>query len=184
MAAAALIAGAAVILAACSSGTSSAGKTAAPHTTGPSVSPGMHTGSHMAKTGSPKATAGTGTATTSPATSPASKTTCKHVSSLRTSLQHLGNAKTGASSASAIRADLTKIQTHVAAIKSEGGGGNSLLSTQINNLSASMDRVRSAAHGMATPPTGAQTKTVVMALTELKAQSRTTLAAMNAVCPK
>jgi hypothetical protein len=180
MAAAVLIAGAAVTLAACSSGTtSSASKAATPHKSGPAVSPSMHpgshttSGSHMTTSASPAVTAGS---------LKASKTTCKHVAELRTSLQSLDQLKLSASSASKIRTELTNVQTQVAAIKSEGG--NSALTAQMNQLTTSVDKVRTAAHGLSTPPTTAQVNAIVTALTQLKAQSKTAVVAMDAACPK
>jgi hypothetical protein len=112
----------------------------------------------------------------------ASKATCKHVHELRTSLQNLNQLNLNAGSASKIRTDLTNIQTHVTAIKSQGG--NSALTAQMNQLSASVDKVRAAAHGLATPPTTAQVNGIVTALTQLKAQSKSAAATMNAACPK
>jgi len=194
--AAALIAGAAVILAACSSGTSSssASKAAAPHTTGSPVSPSAHSGSHMSHSGS--AMAKSASATTSPASPTASsvppaaspgattanKSTCKHVNALRTSLQDLNQLNLGVSSADKIRADLASIQTHLAAIKHNGA--SSALSSQLNQLSTSVDNVRKAANGLSTPPTTGQISAIVAALTQLKSQSKTALAAMNAACPR
>lgn len=187
MAAAVLITGAAVTVAACSSGTSgsSASKAAAPHKTGQAASPSMHSGSHMptshmATAASPTATGASPTAKTG---SPmASKATCKHVRELRMSLQNLNHLSLTAGSASKIRTDLTNIQTHVTAIKSQGG--NSALTAQMDQLSASVDKVRAAAHGLATPPTTAQVNGIVTALTQLKAQSKSAAASMNAACPK
>jgi len=112
----------------------------------------------------------------------ANKTTCKHVNSLRTSLQDLNHLNMSASSASKIRADLTNIQAQLAALK--GHAGSSALSTQLNQLSTSVDTVKKAANSLSTPPTTAQITAVVTALKQLKAQSRTALAAMNAACPK
>jgi hypothetical protein len=183
--AAVLIAGAAVTLAACSSGTSSsAKKAAAPHTT---ASPTKHSGSH--KTGSHISSPGTHAASTGHAASPgtaasparASKSECKHVASLRTSLQDLNHLTLNASSASKIRTDLTNIQTQLAALKGHGG---SAMSSELTALSASVDKVRTAAHGLSTPPTAAQVKAITTALSQLKTQSKSALAAMNAACPK
>jgi hypothetical protein len=160
-AAAVLIAGAAVTLAACSPGTSSssASKAGAPRTTSPATSPSAHSGSPMTNQGM-----------------------CKHVDALRTSLQDLTHLNLGMSSASKIRTDLTDIQTHLAELKSHGG--SSALSTQVNQLSTSVDKVQKAADGMSTPPTTSQITAVVTSLTQLKAQSKTALAAMDAACPR
>ena len=113
----------------------------------------------------------------------ANKTTCKHVHELRTSLQNLNHLNLSAGSASKIKTDLTNIQTHLAAIKSHGGS-SSALTAQVNQLSASVDTVRAAAHGLSTPPTSAQITTITTALFQLKTQSKAAIAAMNAACPK
>jgi hypothetical protein len=99
------------------------------------------------------------------------------------SLQNLNHLNLGVSSASKIRTELTNIQTHLAAIKSQGGG-NSALTPQVNQLSASVDNVRAAAHGLSTPPTTAQITTITTALFQLKTQSKSAIATMNAACPK
>ena len=112
----------------------------------------------------------------------ANKTTCKHVHELQMSLQNLNHLNLTVGSASKIKTDLTNIQTHVIAIKSQGG--NSALTAQMSQLSASVEKVRAAAHGLATPPTTAQVSGIVTALTQLKAQSRAAAATMNAACPK
>jgi hypothetical protein len=148
------------------------------------TSPGTHTaspGTHTASPGTHTASPGT---TASPATThKASASTCKHVASLRTSLRDLNHVTLNASSASKIKADLTNVQTQIAALKGHGGG-NSALTAQVNQLSASVDNVRGAAHGLSTPPTTAQVTTITTALTQLKTQSKSAIAAMNAACPK
>jgi len=113
----------------------------------------------------------------------ANKATCKHVHELRTSLQNLNHLNLTVGSASKIKTELTNIQTHLAAIKSHGGG-NSALTAQVNQLSASVDAVRAAAHGLSTPPTTAQITTITTALYQLKTQSKPAIAAMKAACPK
>ncbi len=185
-AAAVLIAGATMILAACSSGTSStsATKAAAPSKTAPaasaSASASAHSGSAMAHAGSSTAHAGSPTAHAGSPTP--NHSTCKQVDSLRTSLQDLTHLTLNATSVRNIRTDLTKIQTHVNELKKQGG--NSALSSQVNQLSASLDNVKKAANGLSTPPSTAQITAVVTSLTQLKAQSKTALAAMDAACPK
>lgn len=159
MAAAILVAGCAVSLAACSSGTStsSSSHTAAPRTTSPSASPAT-SGSAMAN-----------------------KATCKHVDSLRGSLETLTHLQLNASSAGQIRTNLTNIQTQLSELKSQGGGA---FSHQVNDLSDSLNKVKMAAGNLSTPPTASQISAVVSALSGLRAQSRTTVAQMNAACPK
>jgi hypothetical protein len=112
----------------------------------------------------------------------ANKSTCKHVDSLRTSLQDLSHLQLNPSSASKLRTDLTNIEKQLAALKSQGG--NSALSGQVKQLSTSVDKVKKAANALSTPPTRAQATAVVTSLTELKAQSKAALPAMDAACPK
>jgi hypothetical protein len=110
----------------------------------------------------------------------ASQTTCKHVDALRTSLQSLTHMQLNSSSAAKIRTDLTNIQTQLAALKGQGSGA---FSSQINQLSASVSKVKKAASSMSNPPTSSQVTAVVTALAELKAKSQTARAAMNKECP-
>jgi len=104
------------------------------------------------------------------------------VNALRTSLQDLNQLNLGVTSADKIRTDLASIQTHLAALKHNGT--NSALSSQLNPLSTSVDNVKKAANGLSTPPTTGQISAIVTALTQLKPQSKTALAAMNAACPR
>jgi hypothetical protein len=110
-----------------------------------------------------------------------SQSTCKHVDSLRTSLESLTHMQLNASSAAKVRTDLTNIETQLAALKGQGG---SAFSSQISQLSASLDKVKGAANSMSNPPTPSQVTAVVTALSQLKTQSKSALAAMNAACPK
>ncbi len=159
MTAALLVAGCAVGLAACSSGTSTSGSspTAAPRTTSQSASPAQ-----------------SGAAT-------ANQATCKQVNSLRGSLETLTHLQLNASSASQIRTNLTKIQTQLSELKHQGGGA---FSHQVNQLSDSLNKVKKAAGNLSTPPSGSQITAVVTALSGLRTQSKTTVAQMNAACPK
>jgi hypothetical protein len=187
--AAVLIAGAALTLPACSSGASSnsASKAAAPHTSATAASASMHPGSHMTSPGTHMTSPGAhmtspGTHAASPATTQtASTSACKHVASLRTSLQDLSHRTLNASSSSKLKTDLTNIQTQVAAIKSHGGGA---FSSQLNQLNTAVDNLKSAAHGMSTPPTKAQVTAISTALFQLKTLSKSAIATMNAACPK
>jgi hypothetical protein len=162
MAAAILLFGAAPLLAACSSGTSNASSSGSAAATHSPVKASAHPSSHS---GSPKA----------------SSSTCKHVHSLRTSLESLLHTPLNASTAAKIRSDLTNVETQLAALK---GKGSSAFSTEMTNLSASITAVRKAANSLSTPPTGAQVKAVVAALSALKTQSKTALTAMEKECPK
>jgi hypothetical protein len=152
-----LVAGCAVGLAACSSGTSTSSSThsAAPRTTSPAASP-SHSGS-------------------------ASHATCKHVSSLRASLETLTHLQLNAASATQIRTNLSNIQTQLSALKGQGGGA---FSHQVKQLSNSLDQVKKAAANLGSPPSGGQVTKVVTALSGLRHQSRAALAQMNAACPK
>jgi hypothetical protein len=47
-----------------------------------------------------------------------------------------------------------------------------------------VDNVKSAASGLSTPPTTAQITTITTALYQLKTQSKSAIAAMDAACPK
>ncbi len=162
MTAAILVAGAAVGLAACSSGTStsSSSHTAAPRTTSAAASP--------------SASPHSGSATVSPAA-------CKHVNSLRGSLETLTHLQLNASSAGQIRTNLTNIQTQLTNLKGEASGQ---LSHQVSQLSNSVDQVNKAAKNLSTPPSASQITAVVSALSGLRTQSKTAIAQMSAACPK
>jgi len=155
MAAVAVIAGVMAIAAACSSGPSTSGSGG---TASRTASPPPHTGSPTA-----------------------SKSTCKHVDSVRKSLQDLTHLQLNASAATKIRADLSNIQAQLAMLKSEGVGAP--LSSSLNQLAASLKQVEKAAKGLSAPPTGSEITAVVSALSVLKTQSGSTIAAMRAACP-
>jgi hypothetical protein len=155
MTAAILVAGCAVGLTACSSGTSTSSSTqsASPRTTSP---------------------AQPGSAIANPAT-------CKHVSSLRGSLETLSHLQLSASSAGQIRTNLNNIQSQLSQLKSQGGGA---FSQQVNQLSTSLSEVKKAANNVSTPPSAAQVSKIVTALSGLQTQSNAAVAKMNTVCPK
>jgi uncharacterized phage infection (PIP) family protein YhgE len=159
MTAAILVAGCAVGLAACSSGTGTgnANHTVAPGTASPAATP-THTGAATV-----------------------SKATCKHVDSLRGSLDTLTHLQLNASSAGQIRTNLTNISTQLSELKGQGG---SAFSHRVHQLSSSLNEVKKAAGNVSTPPSAAQVSQILTALSSLKAQSRTAVAEMNAVCPK
>lgn len=175
-AAAVLAAGAAALLVACSSGTSagSANGSAVPRTTGPaaSVSPGSESPMNS-QTGSPMMS-GSG----SPAVN---QGMCEHVDSLRASMDSLMHRQMNASGAAKIRADFTNIDRQLAALKGHTG---SALSSHLDQLSTSLDKVKKAVGAMSNPPTTSQVRDVITALSELKVQSRAAIAAMNAACPR
>lgn len=154
-----LVAGCAMGLAACGSSTStgSSSHTAAPRSASPSASP-AHSGSAMAN-----------------------QAACKHVDSLRGSLETLTHLQLNASSAGQIRTNLTNIETRLSGLKSQGGGA---FSHQVSQLSDSLDKVKKAAGNLSSPPSASQISAVVTALSGLRAQSRSTVTEMNAACPK
>jgi len=65
----------------------------------------------------------------------------------------------------------------------KGKGVGSPLSSSLNQLSSSLTQVEHAAKGMSTPPSSSEISAVLSALSSLKAQSRTTIAAMRSACP-
>ena len=156
--AAILVAGCAVGLAACSSGTStsSSTQTAPPRTASPSASPAQ-SGSAMAN-----------------------EATCKHVNSLRASLETLTHLQLNASSAGQLRTNLTNIQTQLSELKSQGGGA---FSDQVNQLSNSLNEVNKAANDLGNPPSIGQVNKIVTSLSGLKTQSKAAVAEMKAACP-
>lgn len=109
-----------------------------------------------------------------------SAATCKHVSSLRTSLQDLTTLQLNASAATQIRKDLTNIQTQLTAIKASGSGN---LTTQVGALSSALSQVQNAAKNLSSPPTASQVTAIVSALSGLKNNSKATLDAMKSACP-
>ena len=155
MAAVAVIAGVMAIAAACSSGSSSSSSGG---TASRTASPPPHTGSPTAN-----------------------KSTCKHVDSVRKSLENLTHLQLNASSATKIRTDLSNMQTQLAMLKSESVGP--ALSSSLNQLSASLKQVEKAAKGLSTPPSASEISGVLSALSALKTQSGATIAAMRSACP-
>jgi hypothetical protein len=155
--AAILVAGGIALLGACSSGGSNSGGTASPATTSP-----------MTHSASPSTTVSVSAAT------------CKHVSSLRTSLENLTHLSLSASASAQIRKDLTNIQTQLGEIRASGNGA---FSAQVNSLSMSLDQVEKASKNLSSPPTGPQVQKIISALGALKSNSKTTVAAMSSACP-
>jgi hypothetical protein len=156
MAAVAMIAGVMAIAAACSSGS------------GASSSAG-----NVSRTSSPPPHTGSPTANTS---------ACKHIDSVRTSLEDITHLQLNASAATKIRTDLSNIQAQLAMLKSEGVVGPPL-SSSLNQLSASLKQVEKAAKGLSAPPSASEITAVVSALGALKTQSGATIAAMRTACP-
>lgn len=122
------------------------------------------------------------TSSASPSTSVSvSAAACKHVASLRTSLESLTSLQLNASMQVTIRKDLENIGTQLTALKGEVGGA---FSTQASQLNAALNQVTTAAKGLSAPPTTAQIQAITTALTNLKAKSKAMLTEMDAVCPK
>jgi TolA-binding protein len=157
--AAIVVAGCAIGLAACSSGpsTSSSTHTAAPRTTSPATTP---------------APTGTGTA---------SQATCKHVNSLRGSLESLSHMQLSVSSQGQIRSNVSNIETQLTELKGHATGA---LSHQVNQLSTSVNEVKKAASNLSTPPSSSQITKIVTALSGLKTQTKSAVPELNAACPK
>lgn len=107
--------------------------------------------------------------------------TCKHVDSLRASLTSLMHTPLNASSAAKIKTELTNVEAQIAALKGKGG---SAFSNQMNQLSASVDKVKKAAGAMHHPPTVSEVTAVVKSLAELKTHAKSAEAEMNKACPK
>ena len=154
--AAILVTGGIALLGACSSATTSSGGTSTPAST-----PMTHSAS--------------------PSTSVSvSAATCKHVSSLKTSLENLTHLQLNASASSQIRKDLTNIQTQLTAIKASDNGA---LSAQVGSLSGSLSQVQNAAKNLSSPPSASQVTAIISALGALKNNSKATLDSMKSACP-
>jgi hypothetical protein len=175
--AAALALGGVALIAACSTST----PTSAPaHTHHPTSTP---------TTASPTTTPTTPTTspaspTTSPATSPTSTATvsaaaCKHVDSLRGSLQSLTHVSLNASSAATISADLRNIEAQLTALK-----GDPQFSHVATELKSSIDSVKKAAAGMSSTPSASQIQSIIRSLGHLKGRAASFEAQMKAACPK
>jgi hypothetical protein len=120
----------------------------------------------------------------SPATSPSpaasQKIPCKEADQLRTSLTSLSHTKVSASSAGTLTTDLKNVQTDVAALKSKATGP---FASDLNALSASVANIKKAAAGLSTNPTAAM-KSLVTNIADLKTKAAPVIADINASCPK
>jgi hypothetical protein len=108
------------------------------------------------------------------------KVNCANVDSLRRSLESLSHTSVSPSSAGTLTADLTNIQTQLAALKGQGGGRFSGLTS---DLTASLNQIQKAAGELATNPTAAITH-LTTALGVLKAKIPAVIRELNAACPK
>ena len=135
--------------------------------------------------GSPSSSSSTTTtpATSAPATaSPsvtmtASAAACKHINSLRASLNDLTHLTLNASAAKQIKADLGNVSTQLAALKGEPGA--SAFAAEASQLNAALGQVKSAAQHATSDPSH-----VVSALSNLKSKTTTMVAQMKAACPQ
>jgi len=178
---AALTFGGAVLVGACTSGTTasnSATHTPNTHVASPTVTPTVT---------SPATTPATTPTTpaTTPATSPTGTATvsaaaCQHVNSLRNSLTSLTHASLNASSASQISADIKNIETQLAALKGQAHGA---FATQLNDLNTTVAQVKRAASHLSGVPTASQVQMVVKSLAKLKGRAAGVAADMNQACP-
>jgi hypothetical protein len=113
-------------------------------------------------------------------TATASAATCKHVASLRSSLDSLTHIQLNASASKQIRTNLTNIKTQLTTLKTENTGA---LSTQVSQLSTELNQVEKAAQGVSANPTAAQFQAIITALSALKSTSKATVDKMTAMCP-
>jgi hypothetical protein len=107
-----------------------------------------------------------------------SAATCQHARRLQASLASLTHVKLNASSAGVITSDLKTIQAQVAALKSAPG-----FQAHAQQLSASLNQVKKAAHGLGTSPSPGQVGTIVTALSGLRAQAGSTMSQLHKLCP-
>jgi hypothetical protein len=108
------------------------------------------------------------------------KVNCANVNSLRRSLESLSHTSVNPSSAAALTADLKNAQTQLAALKGQGGGH---FSAMTSDLTASVNQIQKAAGQLAANPTPA-IKQLTAALTALKAKIPLAIKELNAACPK
>jgi hypothetical protein len=158
------VAGAAMLLAACTTSTTTA-------TTASPAQPSKATVSS-----SPAASA-------SPAPKPStsasvSAAACQHVKSLRGSLVSITHVSFTGGSATVITADLKNMQAQLAALK-----GEPALAAATNQLQASVNNVMQAAKGMKATPSASQARAVVNALTNLKTTAAPIVGQLKAACP-
>jgi hypothetical protein len=103
---------------------------------------------------------------------------CVHINSLRTSLTSLTHIKVSPSSASQLTSDLTNIETQLAALKGMSLGA---FSTEANQLTAAVNKIKKDAAQLSTNPTAA-VKSLTADLTTLKNNAGPMIAEMKAIC--
>lgn len=128
-----------------------------------------------------------GTSSTRPASAVAggsatasAKVNCANVNSLRRSLESLSHTSVSPSSAATLAADLKNIQTQLAALKGQGGGRFSAMTSE---LTASLNQIQKASAQLSTNPTAA-IKELTTALGVMKAKIPPIIRELNAACPK
>ncbi len=154
--------------------------TTTPTTVTPTTTPTTPTTTPTTPTTTPTTPTTTPTTPTSSPTSTAtvSAAACKHVDSLRGSLESLTHVSLSASSASTISADLKNIEAQLTALK-----GYPQFSTAVSQLSSSIDSVKKAASGLSSSPSAAQVQAILRSLGSLKGKAATFEAQMKAACP-
>jgi hypothetical protein len=115
----------------------------------------------------------------SPASASSQAIPCKQIDSLRTTLMSLTTTKISASSVGQITKDLTTIQADLTALKGQAGGA---FSSQTSQLNASIDQIKKAAAQLSNNPSTA-TKNLTGAIAALKVKAQPMIAEMKAACP-
>jgi hypothetical protein len=108
------------------------------------------------------------------------KVNCANVDSLRGSLESLSHTSVSPSSASTLTKDLTNVQKQLAALKTQGGGR---FSGMTSDLGASVNQIAKAAGELTTNPAAA-VKDLTTALTGLKGKIPAAIAELDKACPK
>lgn len=144
--------------------------------------------SSSSATGAAKPPKGTGAAaahspgdTTSPSptgSGTVSAAVCVHINSLRTSLTSLTHIHVSASSAGQLSTDLANIQAQLTALKGQNLGS---FSTEANQLTADVNKIKKDAAELTTNPTKAA-KSLTTDLTTLKTKAGPMIVHMKTVC--
>lgn len=107
------------------------------------------------------------------------KVPCKEINSLRTSLTSLTHTAISPSSAGTLTKDLKNIQTQLTALKGQAGGQ---FSSQAQELTTSVNQIKSASKKLSTDPIGA-VRQLTTSLNSLKTKAKPAIAEMKAACP-
>lgn len=103
---------------------------------------------------------------------------CVHIVSLRTSLTSLTHVRVSAASAGQLSTDLTNIQRQLKALKGQHLGS---FSTEANQLTAAIDKIKKDAAGLSSDPAKAA-KALNIDITTLKTEGRPMITQMKMVC--